>query len=82
MDRESEARAKGLVWSRVIEQIRADPNATIECPFCHGAPLSVREAAYGKVHGAPIVRWIGCGRCHERTGWIPYSPAPDDPNSS
>jgi hypothetical protein len=82
MDRETEARAKAPIWSRVVNQLRADSNTTIECPFCHGAQLSVCEAPYGLMPNAPIIRWIICGQCHERTGWIPCSPAPDDPNSN
>jgi hypothetical protein len=75
MNRKDEALAKMPIWHPVIEQLRLNPTAVIQCPFCQGAPLSVREVPYsGLGPSYPIARWISCDLCHEKTADIPLIP--------
>ena len=82
MDGEEAAKAKALAWVSVLDQLSANPLAVVECPFCRSAPISVQEVPYGLMPGMPIAHVLSCGHCHEHTTSIPYTPRPNDPNSS
>ena len=82
MDHEEEAKAKAPAWGSVLDQLRANPLAVVECPFCHSGPISVREIAYGLMPGMPIARVLSCGHCHEQTTWIPVGRVSGGPESN
>jgi hypothetical protein len=64
--------AKWPIWHLVIEQLRTNPNAVVQCPFCRNGPLSIREVPYsGAGPSHPIARLITCELCHEKAGDVP-----------
>jgi len=74
MSHKDEAQAKIPSWYRVFDQMRADPNAVVQCPFCQGGPLSVTETP---TKAAARTRRIGCDDCHEETTLIEFPRLPD-----
>jgi hypothetical protein len=57
-----------MQWQETARKFDMHSSASVNCPCCGGASLSVKDVEYGFGHRKGVQRYISCGCCGAFTG--------------